>query len=199
MFPFLSSARIHLNSRCLSQAVFDSGSVWFWCRGDKTIFVEGLGAVLQVSALAGTSRGQVRRQAEIPEEQQPQPISRMDEVLLRRERWGLSAARLAAQPCGLALTSAAGKERGSLGCQAAPYPGLGPEQGCVTASSRRWEVCMRGQCKSLSSREFGVFLHPRCNSSRCFFLYWQGKAMNLLDECKKTFKLEWELTLVSAS
>lgn len=44
------------------------------------------------SALAGTSRGQVRRQAEIPEEQQPQPISRMDEVLLRRERWGLRSA-----------------------------------------------------------------------------------------------------------
>lgn len=29
MFPFLSSARIHLNSRCLFQAVFDSGSVDF--------------------------------------------------------------------------------------------------------------------------------------------------------------------------
>lgn len=50
------------------------------------------------------------------------------------EGWGLCAAHLAAQPCGLALTSAADKEHGSAGWQdgrqqalrsAAPYPGLG--------------------------------------------------------------------------
>lgn len=54
VFQFLSSAITHLNSRCLSQAVRNSGAVDFDTEVISTYFTEGFGAVMQVPELTGT-------------------------------------------------------------------------------------------------------------------------------------------------
>lgn len=192
MFPFLSSARIHLNSRCLSQAVFDSGSVWFWCRGDKTIFVEGLGAGWYQQG-PGPAPGRDPRGAAAAAHQQ--------------DGWGAAPAGALGAPQRAWLRSPAGSPLRALQAKrAAPRDA---RQRLIPAWDRSrdawqrapgprrcaWEV--NANLSHLGSLEF--FSTRVANSSRCFFLYWQGKAMNVLDECKKTFKLEWELTLVPAS
>lgn len=136
MFPLLSSSRIHLNSRCLSQAVFDSGSVdvdaevirpSLWrgsvqcCRSRRWLVpVQGPSAVPGRDP-AGSSAGWMRC-------------------------WQLRGA-LGALPIafGCAALRACPYKRcrqrarllriaGSK-CCAAPHPSLGPEQECVTESS----------------------------------------------------------------
>lgn len=120
MFPSLSSARIHLNSRCLSQAVFDSGSVDF----DAEVIRPSLWSAAQrVPAPAGTcaraeSGARQRSQGSSPSAGWMRCWSggAADSAAVGG---GLSRALLAARRCGLALASAADKERGSSAWQAA--------------------------------------------------------------------------------
>lgn len=183
MFPFLSSARIHLNSRCLSQAVFDSGSVDFDAE------------VIRPSSWRGSVLCCRSRRCLVPV-RAPSPAPGRDPAAAAHQQrgWGAAPAGLLTAPGGAGgsaqrpwLRSPAELRRKTT----APRDGTqqvlrlvpGREQSRNAWPPWSWEVLMPGQCKSLSSQELGI-LQLRCSSSRCFFSYWQCKAMKVPDECK---------------
>lgn len=181
MFPFLSSAGIHLNSSCLSQAVFDSGSVDF----DAEVIRPSL---WRDSVLCCRSRRRL-----VPA-QGPSPAPGRDPTAAAQQQdgWGAGPAGLLTapgraggsaertwlrSPAGLPLRVLQTKSTAPQdGRQRVLTPPWDPSRDAPqpAPAPRRREVWMRGQCKSLSSQEFGIFLQPRCSSSHCFFLYWQG-------------------------
>lgn len=138
MFPFLSSARIHLNSRCLSQAVFDSGGGDF----DAEVIRASLRRGSALCCRSGRSLVPVREPGSDPSAATHQD-GWMDEVLLRGGCWqrrdggGLSPAPWAAQPRGAAGTE---RLRGWPAARAAQrlVPGCGQGRSARQRAPRRW-------------------------------------------------------------
>lgn len=158
MLPFLSSARIHLNSRCLSQAAFDSGSVDF----DAGVIRPSLwrGSVLCCRSW--------RRL--VPVRGQRSHSSSPAAGWMRCEGGGLSRAAGSPLP-GLRQRARLLRTAGG-GCS----PRLGTRAGMLTAAPRRWEGGVDARSVQISLISGVRNFSPTALQFKSLLLFCTGKA-----------------------